>query len=301
MQTKPKALKTCATALAAAQAAQDAVAPDTVILFGSRARGDHRPDSDIDLLVIHQQHEALDAIHKAKAAARARIGADRPDPPVVQITAISRENFRYARRADNHVAGQALRDGVVISAENLKEPPNREDEYPRSWPDVKERIIIARRNLGYFNRMLTDDFFGADAFGYYAQQAIENILKAWLSAAGLTYRRVHDIEELTSKLLTHPTEAETPAAAQLRRLLSATRYEELPDPAQAANWLTKYAEIYRHLAGVFIMTPEEKEQFQRMVNETVTVATERAHQLTGTGPADLEEPGTMPAPAGESA
>ena len=49
------------------------------------------------------------------------------------------------------------------------------------------------------------------------------------------------------------------------------------------------------------MTLEEKEQFQRMVNETVTVATERAHQLTGTGPADLERPGTRPAPAGESA
>ena len=187
-----------------------------------------------------------------------------------------------------------------MSTDNLKNTPDRESQYPRSWPDVKERIIIARRDLGYFNRMLTDDFFGADAFGYYAQQAIENVLKAWISAAGLTYRRVHDIEELTSNLLTHPTESETPAAEQLRRLLSATRYEELPDPAQTANWLTKYAEIYRYLTGVFIMTKEEKEQFQRMVNETVTVATDRAHHLTGTGPADLEQPGTRPDPAGEA-
>jgi predicted nucleotidyltransferase len=30
----------------------DAASPDKVILFGSRARGDHRPDSDIDLLII---------------------------------------------------------------------------------------------------------------------------------------------------------------------------------------------------------------------------------------------------------
>ena len=41
-----------AVGLAAAKAAQDAVAPDTVILFGSRARGDHRPDSDVDLMVV---------------------------------------------------------------------------------------------------------------------------------------------------------------------------------------------------------------------------------------------------------
>ena len=41
-----------AIGLAVAKVAQDAVAPDTVILFGSRARGDHRPDSDIDLMVV---------------------------------------------------------------------------------------------------------------------------------------------------------------------------------------------------------------------------------------------------------
>lgn len=36
--------------IAAAAQAND---PDaTVILFGSRARGDHRPDSDVDLLVV---------------------------------------------------------------------------------------------------------------------------------------------------------------------------------------------------------------------------------------------------------
>lgn len=282
-----KEAKPCATALAAAAAAQEAVAPDVVILFGSRARGDHGPDSDIDLLVIHRQYTALDAVHRAKVAARAGIRAGRRDSPSIQITALSRENFRYACRADNHVAGQALRDGVIMSAADLGDIPDREDGYPRSWPDVKERLIIAHRDLGYFNRMLADDFFGADAFGYYAQQAIENGLKAWISAAGLTYRRVHDIEELTSRLLTHPTEGGTAAAAQLRGLLAATRYEELPEPAQAANWLTKYAEIYRYTARVFVMDAAEKEQFRRMVNETVAAAAARAYQLTGTGPEDL--------------
>lgn len=285
-----KEAKPCATALAAAAAAQEAVAPDLVILFGSRAHGDHRPDSDIDLLVIHRRHTALAAAHRAKVAARAGISAGHRDTPVIQITALSRENFRYACRADNHVAGQALRDGVIMSAADLGDIPDRADGYPRSWPDVKERLIIAHRDLGYFNRMLADDFFGADAFGYYTQQAIENGLKAWISAAGLTYRRVHDIEELTSRLLTHPTEGATPAAAQLRGLLAATRYEELPEPAQAANGLTKYAEIYRYTAGVFGMDAAEKEQFRRMVNETVAAATARAYQLTGTGPEDLGQP-----------
>src|ERR1051325_10686552 len=33
-----------------------AVGPEKIVLFGSRARGDHRPDSDIDLLVIKESN-----------------------------------------------------------------------------------------------------------------------------------------------------------------------------------------------------------------------------------------------------
>ncbi len=32
--------------------------PEKIVLFGSRARGDHRPDSDIDLLVIQKSKVA---------------------------------------------------------------------------------------------------------------------------------------------------------------------------------------------------------------------------------------------------
>ncbi len=34
-----------------------AAQPERIILFGSRARGDHRPDSDIDLLVVMRKIE----------------------------------------------------------------------------------------------------------------------------------------------------------------------------------------------------------------------------------------------------
>lgn len=35
----------------------EAVSPVSVYLFGSRARGDHRPDSDFDLLVVTQESD----------------------------------------------------------------------------------------------------------------------------------------------------------------------------------------------------------------------------------------------------
>jgi len=36
-----------------------ALRPDRVILFGSRARGDHRPDSDFDLLVVSRDFRGV--------------------------------------------------------------------------------------------------------------------------------------------------------------------------------------------------------------------------------------------------
>ena len=35
----------------------EAIDPDRIILFGSRARGDARPDSDVDLLIIKDSDE----------------------------------------------------------------------------------------------------------------------------------------------------------------------------------------------------------------------------------------------------
>ncbi len=53
MPTKERASPAAPHALAIAQAVQDAIAPEVaVILFGSRATGSHRPDSDVDLMAL---------------------------------------------------------------------------------------------------------------------------------------------------------------------------------------------------------------------------------------------------------
>ena len=81
-----------ATGLAAAQAAQDAARPAVVILFGSRARGDWREHSDIDLLVITEEEDtrvAQGAAHwgdpslGGAAPLRSPSGHHTHDPPAV--------------------------------------------------------------------------------------------------------------------------------------------------------------------------------------------------------------------------
>ncbi len=276
-----------ATGLALARAVQAAVHPDTVILFGSRARGDHRPDSDVDLLVICHQGEG--GVHsRARRAIRDYFEQHPPWLPVDVVT-MTREKFDYCRRAKNHVAGQARRDGVIMNEESLNHSGNYADGYPDSWPDVKERLRTAYRQMNTFNRMMEDANFPQEDYGFHAQQAVENALKAWLSAAGLEYRRVHDLEEIAHALLNDPVEGITPAAGQLRSLLNYTEFEEPDHPDQPGNWLTRYAVNYQYSGTAFRMTGLDQRRFQSEINLVAHRFMNRAHELTGTSEADLHD------------
>lgn len=158
----------CAVALGAAQAAQEAVVPDTVILFGSRARGDYRAHSDIDLLVIYRRRSHLAAACLARHAAQAYLKEHPPNLPVSAI-AISQDQFNWSRRARNHVSAQALRDGIIMSGENLNYPPEWEEDEPVNWPDVKERILSSYRNTADFNAAVDHDLLSQGMTGFLGQ------------------------------------------------------------------------------------------------------------------------------------
>ena len=274
-----------AAALALAQAVQEAVQPDTVILFGSRARGDHRPGSDVDLMIVCQQG-AIASRSRAKRAVRNHF-KDHPAPPQVDIIAVARERFEYCRRAKNHVTAQALRDGVVMSEAGLNYGGQYDDDYPASWPDVKERLQAAYRHLGAFSRELAHPDGEQEIYGFHAQQAVENALKAWLSAADLNYRRVHDLEETAQTLLDDPDESRTLAAEQLRLLLDYTRFAEPDHPGEYDNWLTRYAVHYRYGGTTFRMTDLDRERFSAAINLAVHTFANRAGELTGTDDTDV--------------
>ena len=111
-------------ARAVAKAVYDALNPRSVILFGSRARGDFRRDSDVDLLVITEgdyldNDEYMAARDAAHAKSAELYGARRPFG--VDVLSMSADKFRDCRRAKNHVAGQAARDGVDMNGEPI--PP----------------------------------------------------------------------------------------------------------------------------------------------------------------------------------
>ena len=162
--------------IAIAKAVQDAVQPDTVILFGSRAVGDFRPDSDLDLLIVTDQKHRISAQLEAEHVARRYM---RHDPPVLRldIIAMNRLSFDQCRRANMHIAGQAVIYGVVMGGEQVDYRYHYEDGYPENWAETRQRIRRAEE-CGYnLNHFVQTNYYDKTLIGQAAEKALENALK----------------------------------------------------------------------------------------------------------------------------
>jgi predicted nucleotidyltransferase len=85
--------------------------PDQIYLFGSRARGNARPDSDVDLLVVEKEPPGSGSrwekqVRLSGLLARFRIPND--------ILIYSRPEVECWRTSTNHVVARALREGKLL-------------------------------------------------------------------------------------------------------------------------------------------------------------------------------------------
>jgi predicted nucleotidyltransferase len=88
--------------------------PGRVLLFGSRARGDARPDSDLDLLVVMPQ--ATLTPQERQQALRSLRAALRPLPLSVgvDLVVVGEEDAQRLARSRWHVVARALREGKEL-------------------------------------------------------------------------------------------------------------------------------------------------------------------------------------------
>ena len=86
--------------------------PEAIILFGSRARGDARTDSDFDLLVVETEPFSPRRSRR-KEAARLYM-ALRNLAISKDILLYSREEFDQWKKSISHVAGRAYHEGRVL-------------------------------------------------------------------------------------------------------------------------------------------------------------------------------------------
>ncbi len=94
--------------------------PGRVLLFGSRARGDARPDSDIDLLVVMPQ--ATLTPQERQQALRSLRAALRPLPLSVgvDLVVVGEEDAQRLAGSRWHVVERALREGMELHLGSLR-------------------------------------------------------------------------------------------------------------------------------------------------------------------------------------
>ena len=242
-------------AVTVARAVYDAVRPEKVILFGSRARGDYRADSDIDLLIISDSPSNgryMEAQNAASEAAQ-RIYGDYFGADLVWMP---REKYMECRGGINHLAAQAARDGVDMNGE--KEEYRRDQSVPFDWPDARQRVVNADRELIAMKVMVTGNS-PQEAIGFHAQQALENILKGWISALGIAYPNTHDLADLVAVIRGNPRERKIPAGEGL-------------------EWLTLYTTKYLY-KGAYIVMDDPIEVYYS-IDRVMSAIRERIKALT---------------------
>jgi HEPN domain-containing protein len=66
---------------------------------------------------------------------------------------------------------------------------------------AKKMLVKAKQDFNALLGMKEDSsFFNDEIFGFHAQQAVEKIIKAYLSINGVKFSKIHDIKELISML-----------------------------------------------------------------------------------------------------
>ena len=293
MTTTISPSQTDAQALAIAQAVQAAVAPATVILFGSRAVGDYRPDSDVDLLVVSDEANPKDTAFRAKKAAAAFM---RHCPPDLEVNpmGISRREFRRCRQSFQHLAGQAARYGVFMSdpeldtgAENAADAAA--DPYPAHWPGTKQRIRNALRYRRDMDAFIRSEGVSQESIGFVAQQAVENVLKGWLSAYNDDRRYQHPLPPLWRAIqeledFNDPANQEVYAAVS--ELFAFIGYDEILPLSEQADWLSNYAVLYRYNETDHDMIAAEFAELTGLIRWAVEEVIAHIFRISGVDPDD---------------
>ena len=159
----------------------EAADPEQVILFGSRARGDAGPESDVDLIVVEAEPFGPE---RDRFAWRKRGCAARFPVSTSPWTSSSSAAMTWITGATRSTMCSPARSGKARC----------------SMSDLKcARILVeaADKDVAALHLWATAAF--ADEIFLHAQQAAEKSFKAWLALLGETYPLTHDLQRLLDR------------------------------------------------------------------------------------------------------
>lgn len=206
-------------ALAIAREMQERLRPAEVILLGSRATGEHRPDSDVDLMAVCPDRATVviaDEILRQLLEGKYEV-------PVVNVVTITREEFRRTAPLAQSQAGQAARHGVTPDGNGLDYRPDREP----GPEEIREAAIfwlaLAEMHLDAFARISEHEYLARTHIpAFEAQTALERAFKGLLTATNDRARFRRDAALMWRHIESTYPVADRNGARAMEDLLTAT-------------------------------------------------------------------------------
>jgi HEPN domain-containing protein len=206
-------------------------APERIILFGSRARGDHHEESDYDVMfVVNPRGSNRRDIELAVQQAFANGGW------AMDIIVSLAKDFEWRRTDVGTLEYMAEHEGRVLYSRPGLDPPARVRETPTGEPrSLPEWIERARTDFRAMAAVARSPERLEDPICFHAHQAAEKTLKAALVRAGISPPYRHLLSLLLSRC---PETLRTiggvvDACATLDAVLPKTRYPDHPVPTAA--------------------------------------------------------------------
>jgi uncharacterized protein len=171
----------------------DRFAPERIVLFGSRARGDHQPESDYDLIVVLETPLGRDERDRPIRESLPR-GANRVD-----VIVYTPAEFEVSRRDVGALAFAGEVEGRILYDRNPSRWPRRVGEKPQGRPpSLADWIARAESDFSAMTVLFAASR-SLDAVVLHAHQAAEKLLKAALIANHVRPPRTHSLPDLLAR------------------------------------------------------------------------------------------------------